>query len=274
MVACKRADSSVARLGKNADKISWFNLDTDDVALPFQRCGHIDVVIHASTCYGRKGEPISAIFEANVGFPLRLLDAAARFGVSTFFNTDTVLDPRLNPYALTKRHFSEWGRMTAEPGGFRFANIRLEHIYGAGDDPSKFTTHIIKQCLQNVPEIPLTAGEQMRDFVYIDDAVDAYLLLLERQAELPRGFVDLGLGSGCAVSIKAFVELAHVLCHSTSRLDFGVLSYRRHEIMNSNADISLLGSLGWHPRFSLADGLHRMIEEERSAIILHEGIKQ
>ena len=272
VVAYKRPGSSFYRLGEIAGDVSWYNLEADDVALPFQKYDRIDAVIHVATCYGRKGESYSTIFQANTGFPVRLLDAAVRFKTPVFFNTDTVLDPRLNPYALTKRHFAEWGRMVAESEGIRFTNIRLEHIYGAGDDTSKFTTHIVRQCLQDAPTIPLTAGEQKRDFIHIDDTVEAYLTLLERQAEIPQDFVELGLGSGGAVTIRAFVELVHRLCRSTSRLDFGALPYRSHEIMTSDTDITLLGSLGWTPRFSLVEGLQKMITEECANS--HEGINK
>jgi len=272
VAAYRRPGSSLQRLDPLAGDVVWFDLETDDVALPFQRLGRIDAVIHAATCYGRRGETFAAMFEANTAFPVRVLDAAVRFETPLFLNTDTVLDPRLNPYALSKRHFAEWGRMIAESDGPRFANIRLEHIYGAGDDASKFTTHVVRQCLQNVPVIPLTAGEQQRDFLHVDDAVAAYLVLLARQSELPPGYADVGLGSGCPATIRSFVELVHGLCRSTSALDFGALPYRRHECMTSDADITLLRSLGWAPRLSLSEGLQQMIAGER--INLSEGNNQ
>lgn len=273
VVAFKRGNSSLARLGDIAGDIAWYDLAVHELSLPFQEHGQIDAIAHVATSYGRNSEPLSSIFEANTLMPLQLLEVAVQFKIPTFLNTDTVLDPRLNRYALSKRQFAEWGRMVAQMAGLRFVNVRLEHVYGEGDSFSKFTTCLVRQCLQNVPEIPLTRGEQMRDFIYVDDVVDAILLLLERQAELPPGFVELGLGSSCVVSIRTFAELVHTLCPSTSRLDFGALPYRKHEIMNSETDTSLLASLGWHPRFSLRDGLQKMIAREQINNASGEGAK-
>ena len=101
-------------------------------------------------------------------------------------------------------------------GAIRFANIRLEQMYGAGDDSAKFAMYLIRQCLKNISEIPLTAGEQQRDFIYIDDVVAAYMLLLKKQAALKTGFVEVGVGSGCAVAIRTFAELVYKLCPSES----------------------------------------------------------
>ncbi len=56
-----------------------------DLARPFQEHGKVDAMIHTATCYGRQEENATVVFEANTGFPLRLLEAA------TFFNTDTIL---------------------------------------------------------------------------------------------------------------------------------------------------------------------------------------
>jgi len=269
VAALKRSSSSLDRVREFGCDAAWYNVDEIDLELPFQRHGHFDAVIHTSTCYGRNNEPPSLILESNTTFPLCLLEKAAFFNTETFFNTDTyfnietIRSSYLNKYALTKKHFTEWGRVVAASGAIRFANIRLEHMYGAGDDSAKFTTHIIRQCLQNVSEIPLTAGEQQRDFIYIEDVVAAFMLLLKKQAALQAGFLEVGVGSGCAVAIRTFAELVHSLSHSSSHLGFGALPYRSYEIMTSAADISILLSLGWRPRFSLEEGLKKVVEEER-----------
>jgi CDP-paratose synthetase len=273
VAALKRQSSGLERVREFRHDAAWYNVDEIDLALPFQRHGRFDAVIHTATCYGRNNEPLSLILASNTTFPLCLLEKAAFFNTGTFFNTDSYFNSDtirllyLKKYALTKKYFTECGRLMAEAGVIRFANIRLEHMYGAGDGPDKFTMHIIRQCLQNVSEIPLTGGEQQRDFIYIDDVVDAYMLLLKKQAALKAGFIEVGLGSGCAVAIRTFVERVHRLCYSTSHLDFGALPYRQHEIMASAADISLLMSLGWQPRFSLEAGLGKVVEEERAHLL-------
>lgn len=271
VAAYRRHKSSLSRIVDVASYIDWYYSDEEDLAVPFKRHNGIDVVVHLATSYGRNGEPSATVFAANAAFPVRLLDVAIHYNTDTFYNADTILNPKTNQYALSKKLFAEWGEMVAEQSGIRFANIRLEHFYGPNDDPSKFTTHIIHQCLKNVPVIALTLGEQMRDFLFIDDAVEAFSTLLEKQQFLPRGYVDVGLGSGIAVTVRKFVETVHSLCNSTSELDFGALPYREHEIMLSDTDISLLGSLGWHPRLSLEEGLQRMIIRERANFNLETG---
>jgi nucleoside-diphosphate-sugar epimerase len=268
VAAFKRNGSGLFRLVDIAGDIAWYDADSLDLTEPFKLHEGFDAVIHTATCYGRHGESSATIFNANAAFPARLLDASVYFDTGTFFNTDTyfntdtILNPYLSLYALSKKQFAEWGKMVAVQGKTCFVNIRLEHIYGPQDDPSKFTTHIVRQCLNNIPTVALTAGDQLRDFIFIDDAVDAYSVLLEKQHILHGGDLQIGLGSGTAVTIKEFVETVHAACNSTSKLAFGALPYREHEIMQSVADISHLNQLGWKIKTKLEEGIKRLIEAE------------
>jgi len=266
VAAFKRHGSTFSRLHNVVDDIAWYYSEEPDLSEAFKRHDGFDAIIHTATCYGRNGESSAAIFDANTKFPVRLLDAASYFNTGTFFNTDTILYPYLNLYALSKKQFAEWGKLVSGQCGTRFVNIRLEHMYGPHDDPSKFTTHIIRQCLRNVPAIALTPGEQLRDFVYVDDTVSAYIQMLEQQTSLPRRYVNVGLGSGDAVTVREFVELVHRRCSSTTKLDFGATPYREHEIMQSAADISFLLQLGWKPQITLEAGLAITIETEKNLI--------
>ena len=134
-------------------------------------------------------------------------------------------------------------------------NIVLEHFYGPGDDETKFVSWVIKSCRQNVPELRLTAGDQKRDFIYINDVIEAYLLLLYKTANARADYHEFELGSGKSVNIRQFVEMIHRLCGSNTRLNFGAIPYRPNEIMESKADISALEKLGWRPSTSLEQGL-------------------
>lgn len=260
VVALKRKSSSLRHLEPILSKISLLDLEGLDLSVPFDKYGKIDAVIHTATNYGRKGEDACQIVEANLDFPLRLMEAAAASGVGMFLNTDTALDKFLNAYSLSKAQFAEWGFYFSRQQKIRFINLRLEHFYGIGDDDTKFTTHVIKSCLQNVPELKLTLGEQKRDFIYIDDAVAAYLLLLEKQDSLTDWYMDFDVGSGEAVTIRRFAELVHQLTGSTTRLNFGAYPYRDGEVMLSQADVEPLHQMGWRCSHPLEQGLKMVIE--------------
>lgn len=263
VIVLKRASSRMQRLEQVRSELVCYDLEGLDFSRPFTEQGHVDAVIHAATCYGRHQETSATLVESNLLFPLRLLEAAIFFKTDTFFNTDTVLDPHLNAYALSKKHFTDWGRQLAAPDRIRFVNIRLEHFYGPGDDSSKFTTWIVESCARNLPDIKLTAGEQQRDFIHIADTVAAYVCLLAQADQLGPGFQEVNLGSGETVRVRDFVEMVHRLTASTSQLHFGSLPYRDHEQMESLADTSRLSSIGWRCRISLQDGIASLIEEKR-----------
>ena len=138
--------------------------------------------------------------------------------------------------------------------------MRLEHFYGPEDADSKFTTHVINSCLKNVPELKLTFGEQKRDFIYIDDVVSAYLIILEKIEEFQDFFNEFHVGSGAAVSIRDFVEKVHQITESQTHLAFGSIPYRTGEMMSSNANVEPLAELGWFCKTNLDQGLKLVME--------------
>ena len=278
IVAIKRKSSSMHRVESLLNDIIFFD-DEVDFDLLFKKCGKIDAIIHTATCYGRNGESVTEIFEANTEFPLRLLDAGNRAGVSLFINTDTILDKYLNLYALSKNQLLQWGRFFALHEKIRFINIRLEHFYGPDDDATKFSAYVMNSCLLNVPELKLTKGAQKRDFIHIDDVVSAYVTILDKVGDfdltdsdrfrqrlapdlnLPPFFSEFDLGSGQSVSIKEFVETIHRLTESSTNLAFGALPYRDGEVMFSVADITGLLALGWKCRNDIEVGLKKVLHE-------------
>jgi nucleoside-diphosphate-sugar epimerase len=265
VVALKRKLSSLRRVESIISDIDFFDIEGLDFDRLFRDCGKIDIIIHTATCYGRNNESVSEIFAANTEFPLRLLDAGNRAGVEMFLNTDTILDKYLNLYALSKNQLLQWGKFFSMHEEIRFWNIRLEHFYGPDDDPTKFSTYVINSCLQNVPELKLTKGEQKRDFIYIDDVVSAYMALLKKNT-FNSSFSEFDVGSGRSVSIREFVEIVHRLTGSKTRLVFGALPYREGEVMHSEADISGLAALGWGCSYDIETGLKQVIEQERARI--------
>lgn len=265
IVILKRSFSDTYRIKEVIDQIQSYDIDQCDLEQPFRDNDRFDAVIHTATSYGRKGESVQEVFKSNTEFPLQLLELATFFNTNTFFNTDTILYKYLNSYALSKKQFVEWGKKFASMEKIRFINIKLEHMYGPKDNETKFTTYVIRSCLANVPDLRLTLGEQKRDFIYIDDVISAYQVLLAKTGKLLDYFQEYELGTGHPISIKMFVETAHAITQSKTRLNFGSLPYRENEIMKSCADTEKMRELGWRPVIQLNDGINKMIQEEKQS---------
>lgn len=258
LIILKRSFSNTQRLQDVLPQIASYNLDECDLETPFREFGQIDAVIHTATLYGRKNEYFTELFEANTVFPLCLLQAAIKFNVPTYVNTDTPLHKQLNFYALSKAQFREWGQNLAEMGKICFVNIKLEQMLGAGDDDSKFPAFVITKCLSS-PQVDLTIGKQKRDFIHIDDVLSAYELLLQNAPMLNSAYQEYELGIGKAISIRDFVELVKQLTNSSIKLNFGALPYREGEVMYSEANLAALEALGWAPKIELEEGLRQAI---------------
>ena len=257
----KRETSSLERVNFFKHKIKWFNLETsdfDEIISSYK----IEGIIHCATDYGRKQfNPIQTI-ETNLILPLKLLHAAANNNVLVFINTDTVLDKRVDTYSLSKRQFSEW--LEKYSNDILTINVALEHFYGPFDNDSKFVTYVIRKMLGNEDSIDFTLGLQKRNFVYIEDVIDAFIVLLNNINKLDNSFHNFEVGTEDSVSIKDFVGLVKKLCNNnTTDLNFGAINYRENEVMNTNTNTDKLKSLGWFPRFSLEDGLKNTIDLEK-----------
>jgi nucleoside-diphosphate-sugar epimerase len=237
---------------------------TDDEVAAFVKQVQPEVVVHTACAYGRQGETSLQLFDANLRLGLVILQALQHAAQPvSFINTGSALAPEVSPYALSKNQFAQWGRMLAAQSGgqLRFINVLLQHMYGPGDDASKFTTHVLHTCHRNDPVLKLTAGEQARDFIYIDDVVSAYDTLLTQRHQLDT-VQDIEVGFGAAPSIRQFVETAHRLTASRTELLFGALPYRANEAMHCIANVARMTQLGWAPAFDLNAGLKKTIQME------------
>jgi dTDP-L-rhamnose 4-epimerase len=102
--------------------------------------------------------------------------------------------------------------------------------------------------LQNLPLIIYEDGRQTRDFVHIQDVVDANLLVLERESA---NFQAFNVGSGRATTVNDYASA--VLKKLGSSLEPRTSGeYRRGDNRHSVSGIDKLSQLGWSPRRSLS----------------------
>ncbi len=202
VVLLKRSTSNTWRIKHLLSNVQSYDVDLVSMDEIF-RSNQIDAVIHTACHYGRNGDSISSIVESNLMFGLKVLDACITGNVKTFINTDSLLPKNLNTYSLSKKQFSEWLEQLSDQ--IQVINLKLEHMYGPKDDSTKFISWIMSQLKENVAEIRLTKGEQLRDFIHIEDIVSAYILILDK-APVLRSFNEFEVGTGSLISVKDFLE--------------------------------------------------------------------
>lgn len=265
VIILKRSYSNDQRIAKYLSNCRSYNIDkvcTKDV---FKKEIGINGIIHCATNYGRNNELPSEVVESNLVFPLSILEDAALNNVDFFINTDTFFGKKVSVegymqnYILSKNQFLEWGKLYARTEKIKFFNLRLEHIYGEGDDDSKFIPYLIHNLMQNIEKIDLTDGEQSRDFIYISDVVSAYLKILDESRNLD-GFKEYEVGYGKATKIKDLVEMIRDITESTTMLNFGAINYKTNEIKCSQASNLELIKLGWSPKDGIASGMKKYID--------------
>ncbi|HET7224192.1 MAG TPA: NAD(P)-dependent oxidoreductase, partial [Candidatus Eisenbacteria bacterium] len=167
------------------------------------------------------------------------------------------------PYGLAKLACEELGLSWARSGAGRFAVARLAVVYGPGQRGDMFVPSLVR-ALARGERFEMSPGEQIRDFVYVDDVVDALLALAATDAASGACW-NVGSGSGVRLDqVAALACAAHAeLAGTAGAADVvrGARAYRPNEVMDYRFDSSRFRALtGWSARVPLAQGLRRTLE--------------
>lgn len=267
VIVTKRRNSNIELLPYDIAQCILWDIDVQDTSKIFETHKDIDAIVHTATDYGHDNVDLTSPFWTNEVFPLQLLELAIKYHVKLFINTDTFFNTGKNDYdylrsyTLSKRHFQEWGQYCAEMKKIAFVNLKLFHLYGPGDNANKFVPTIIKRCFAG-EQIDLTDGLQRRDFIYIDDVITAFNLMLQQKFNL--GYYPYEVGTGQSYCIREFIEIINALCNNNAMLNFGVLPTRIGEPKEMCANPAALKVLGWQPQFDIRKGLQIIIKEFNS----------
>lgn len=263
LIILKRSFSDTWRIADYLDKVKFYDIDKVSIDIPFRE-NKIDYIIHTAVNYGRDGGKISDVLNDNLMFSIKLLESAIFFNTDTFLNTDTLLYSYLNYYTLSKKHFRDYLKFFSNE--IKVINLKLEHIYGPYDSSKKFVLWLISNLINNVEELNFTKGEQVRDFIYIEDVVNAYDIVLEKISSINKGFKEFDVGTGNFIKIKDFVIMVRDIIRGAfnidirTRLNFGSIPYRENEFFNIKEDLKPLLELGWRTKYSLEEGLFETIK--------------
>ncbi len=268
---------------RNLNKSATFHHTniTDSVLDEIFQREHPDVVYHHAAQVSVTESVVKPIRDAeiNVLGTLRLLEACHRYGVERFIYASTggaiYGEPQylpcdenhpirpLSPYGLSKRVGEQYLSLYRQSFQLNFVCLRYGNVYGPRQDPqgeAGVMAIFARTMLEGKQPKIFGSGEQERDFVYVDDVVEANVLALERgEGE------TYNIGTGQGTSINRIFELYK-----------GILNYRwaaayapprPGDVFKISLESTKAAKdLGWTPKVSLEEGMRQTAEFFRRAV--------
>ena len=171
------------------------------------------------------------------------------------FNEEQMPNP-VSPYSTAKVATTMLCQMLHRTHGLPIVTLRPFSTYGPGQRNTMLIPMLISEMIKK--ETPMmTAGEQTRDFIYVDDVVDGFI----RASICPSAIGQIiNLGTGRENTVKDTAEMIVRLLESRIKPVYGTLDYRLGEPMRSCCDTSKAQAvLRWRAQITLEEGLRRTI---------------
>ena len=172
----------------------------------------------------------------------------------TPFKEDMKLDP-LSPYSLSKASAEMFCNMCSKAHNYPITTLRLFLVYGPGQKPDRFIPQLITTLLSR-KQFKMTKGGQKRDFILVDDAVEA---LIRASVTKNANGETINICNGKQYTIKEIADnVANIL--NAKNLISDELPYRENEQWEYYGDLAKARKLlNWSPKTSLNDGLKKTI---------------
>jgi len=211
---------------------------------------------------------------ANLQLTHFLLEACWEFGVQSFvyagtaaeygpgavpFQEDQPVAP-VSPYAVSKLCGTLLTQQYGQHCGLNTCSARICLAYGPGQGEDLFLAGLMRAWRSGVP-LAMSPGGQTRDFVWVEDCVEALLRLgLERNLQ---GSV-VNVCTGIETPLRDVVSLLGSLSGRDPHVQVGALPYREGEMMRYVGNPERLERItGYRPSTSLETGLRFMLEAEK-----------
>ena len=134
--------------------------------------------------------------------------------------------------------------------------VRLYQIFGPYQDLNRFIPVVINSC-KDKKDFPCSHGRQYRDFLYIDDLIDAIFLILRNPKATGEIF---NVGSGKPLKIRNIIKKI-LSYYRSGKPQFGAIKLRKEEQMKIYPDIFKARiTLNWKPKINFLDGLKKTIK--------------
>ena len=191
--------------------------------------------------------------------PIRLvvLGTAEEYGNGKTPSSEEQREHPVSGYSFSKVCMAHLCELFSRTTGNPVCYLRPSLCYGPGQALDMFIPSLIDALVAG-REFLMTPGGQKRDFLYVDDVIEAIRLAAIRTQE---GFLLANIGSGESLEIGEVARLVARQLGAESLLRMSALPYRKNEIMNYRVEVSIaFKQLGWYARMPLGEGIGRTIE--------------
>ncbi|HEX3376461.1 MAG TPA: SDR family oxidoreductase [Candidatus Acidoferrales bacterium] len=261
-----------ANLSQVRTKIKFIQESIVNLETLREACCNVDYVVHlaAQTSVPRSiNDPVETNL-INVNGTLNVLVAAREAKVkrvvfacscavygktSTLPITENVaLDP-ISPYGVSKQLGEAYGRVFHDLYGLEFISLRYFNVFGPRQDPGSPYSGVLsifnENLLKGTAPFVYGDGEQSRDFVYVENVVQANLLASEIKSG---SFQAINVGTGNRYTLNQTLALLEKITGRPAHATHAPA--RDGDIRDSQADIRLAKeALGYDPRVTFEEGL-------------------
>ena len=157
-------------------------------------------------------------------------------------------------YGICKNSLQQILAQFSKQTGISSAWGRIFFLYGPYEAKSRLVPSVITSLLQEQP-VRCTDGNQIRDFLYVEDVASAFVSLLESNVEGP-----VNIASGQPVALKTIIYTIADLLGKRHLIELGALPVPENESSFLVADVGKLSEkVKWQPKFNLNMGLEHTI---------------
>lgn len=233
----------------------------------------IDILIHlaARTSVPESFSEPKNVLHTNINGTLSMLELCRKCNARMIFASSSLVYgiPRYlpvdemhptdgtNPYATSKLVGEELCKEYYRSFGLRTIIVRPFNIYGAFQTAESLVATIIKQA--NAGKIVLRDPFPRRDYIYIDDVVEAYIKMCEYNSS---DFEIFNIGMGKSHSVEEVVRAVVEVVGNTIEVKF-THERRRDEIDEIRAEITKARQLmNWQPQTDLRMGIQKVLDSQ------------
>jgi CDP-paratose synthetase len=224
-----------------------------------------EIVIHLAAFFSTKYDDAASVnlVNSNLLFTTELLVALQDTDCKYFVNTGTFTeflygDGKYFPanlYSATKTAERSIIQYFTNLSGRRWINIILYSPYGRKNDYKKVIDYMV-DAMSAKEQVAFSKGEQVLDFIHVDDIADFYLNLLQKIDLLNNPFEEFHLGTGEGHSIREVAQIMEDVFGKKINANWGGLPYRKFDIMHAVAPIKKNEEiLRWKPKITLRLGI-------------------